>query len=345
MREVGVRAAVLVETGKIDIRQVDRRSLGPDDVLIKTAYAGVCGSDLHAFRGKHPFRKPPVVLGHELAGTVIECGQGVRVVRPGDRVTVMPLVPCGACRLCRMGRTNLCLRRQVPGVGEWLGAFAEYFVAKASITFKVGETTPCDIAVLAEPLAVGIHGVFRQGRVQRGDRVIVLGAGPIGILTAMAARAAGAEEIVITDLLGFNLALAKEVCGVVAYDAGEPDWEAALARAHPDKFDIAFLCSGAPVTIQQAFACTRRGGRVIVTGMFLDPVTVDLLSVNLNELELIGSVVYDHADFRMAVEWIDTGRFDFRKLVTHTFPLDHAQRALTLLAERTDDALKVLLTM
>ncbi len=340
-----MRAAVLVETGKIDIRQVDRRSLGPDDVLIKTAYAGVCGSDLHAFRGKHPFRKPPVVLGHELAGTVIECGQDVRVVRPGDRVTVMPLVPCGACRLCRMGRTNLCLRRQVPGVGEWLGAFAEYFVAKASITFKVGETTPCDIAVLAEPLAVGIHGVFRQGRVQRGDRVIVLGAGPIGILTAMAARAAGAEEVVITDLLGFNLALAKEVCGAVAYDAGEPDWEAALARAHPDKFDVAFLCSGAPVTVRQALNCTRRGGRIIVTGMFLEPVALDLTVVNLNELEIVGAVVYDHEDFRQAVEWIESGRFDLRRLVTHTMPLERAQCALTLLADRKEDAVKILLEM
>jgi threonine dehydrogenase-like Zn-dependent dehydrogenase len=114
---------------------------------------------------------------------------------------------------------------------------------------------------------------------------------------------------------------------------------------YPDKFDVAFLCSGAPVTIQQTLACTRRGGRIIVTGMFLDPVAVDLLSVNMNELELIGSVVYDHADFRMAVEWIDAGRFDFRTLVTHSFPLDQAQRALTLLADRTDDVLKVLLTM
>jgi L-iditol 2-dehydrogenase len=243
-----------------------------------------------------------------------------------------------------MGRANICHNKRVPGVGEWLGAFAEYSLVKASITFTLGNATPLDIGVLAEPLAVGIHGVFRQGRVRRGDRIIVLGAGPIGILTAVAARAAGAEEIVVTDLLDFNLRVARDICGAVVYNSGEQDWQAELATAYPDQFDVAFLCSGAPVTIRQAFACTRRGGRIIVTGMFLEPVTVDLISVNLNELELVGSVVYDHEDFRMAVEWIDSGRFDFRKLVTHTFPLDQAQRALTLLAGRTEDAVKILLT-
>jgi L-iditol 2-dehydrogenase len=340
-----MKAAVLTDIARIEVREVTCKDVGPGDLLIRTAYAGVCGSDLHAFRGKHPFRKPPVVLGHELAGTVVACGGDVRGFRAGDRVTVMPLLACGTCRLCRMGRPNICLDRQVPGVGEWLGTFAEHALVKASIAFTLGDATSPEIGVLAEPLAVGIHGVFRQGRVQSGDRVIVLGAGPIGILTAMAARAAGAGEIVVTDLLEFNLRMARELCGASAYNAGEADWHAALTSAHPGKFDVAFLCSGAPVTIQQAFACTRRGGRIIVTGMFLEPVTVDLLSVNLNELELIGSVVYDHADFRTAVEWIDGGRFDFRKLVTHTFPLDQAQRALTLLANRTEDALKVLLTM
>src|SRR5512147_1542325 len=128
-----MRAAVLVETGKIDIREIGRQLLGPDDILIRTAYAGVCGSDLHAFKGKHPFRKPPVILGHELAGTVVECGGEARGVRPGDRVTVMPLVSCGTCRLCRLGRENICLKKQVPGAGTWLGSFAEFTRAKASV--------------------------------------------------------------------------------------------------------------------------------------------------------------------------------------------------------------------
>jgi threonine dehydrogenase-like Zn-dependent dehydrogenase len=104
-----MKAAVLVGTGTIEMQEVATPALGPDDVLIKNAYAGVCGSDLHAFRGKHPFRKPPVILWHEFAGTVAECGSQVTECRPGDRVTVMPLVPCQTCRMCRMGRQNICL--------------------------------------------------------------------------------------------------------------------------------------------------------------------------------------------------------------------------------------------
>ncbi len=340
-----MKAAILESAGRIVVRDVSDLRPAPDEFLLRTAYAGVCGSDLHAFRGKHPFRKPPVILGHEVAGTVVECGADVEGFRPGDRVTVMPLLPCGTCPLCRMGRTNICLNKRVPGVGEWLGLFTEYSIAKASVTFNLGAATPFELGVLAEPLAVGIHSVFRQARVAAGDRVIVLGAGPIGIFTAMAARAAGAGEIVVTDLLDFNLALVREMCGAVSYNSASAGWESALERAYPDKFDVAFLCSGAPVTVGNALACTRRGGRIIVTGMFTDPVAVDLLAVNMTEIELIGSAVYDHEDFRRAVDWIDGGRFDFRKLVTHTFPLEKAQDALTLLADRREDAVKILLKM
>jgi len=233
----------------------------------------------------------------------------------------------------------------VPGAGAWLGSFAEYAVAKATVTYKLGETTPSELGVLAEPLAVGVHAVQRQARIEPGSRVLVLGGGTIGILTALAARAAGAGDIVTTDLFDFNLALTQALCEAATIHAGEAGWEEDLARAYPDKFDVAFLCSGAPATVGQAVRLTRRGGRIIVTGLFLEPVPVDLTAVTLGELEVIGSQIYDHQDFRTAVDWIDAGRFDFRRLVTHVFPLQQAQHALTILANRTEDAVKILLRM
>jgi L-iditol 2-dehydrogenase len=328
---------------RIAIREVADPIPAPDEILIRTAYAGICGSDLHAFRGQHPFRKPPVVLGHEVAGTVVLAGSDVRDFRPGDPVTVMPLVACGDCRLCRSGRQNLCLHKLVPGAGAWSGTFAEYVTARASVVYRLSAAMPLTLGVLAEPLAVGIHGAFRQGRVAPGDRVIVLGAGPIGLLTALAARAAGAAEIVLTDLLDFNLALGRELCGAIPVNAGSASWETELSRAQPDGFDVAFLCSNAPSTVRQATRAVRRGGRIIVTGMFHQPVPVDLSAVNLHELELIGSVVYDHQDFQRAVEWLEEARFDFGRLVTHVLPLARAQEGLRILADRNEDAAKLLL--
>ncbi|MEI8189456.1 MAG: alcohol dehydrogenase catalytic domain-containing protein [candidate division NC10 bacterium] len=340
-----MKAAILEETGRIEVRDVEDLRPARDEVLIRTACAGVCGSDLHAFRGRHPFRKPPVVLGHELAGTVVEVGHDVGDIRLDDRVTMMPLVSCGRCRLCRMGRENICLDKRVPGVGGWLGSFAEYSLAKASVTFRLGEATAFELGVLAEPLAVGVHAVMRQARLEAGSRVLVLGGGTIGILTALTARAAGAGDIVITDLLAFNLAPTQALCGAATVHVGREGWEADLARTYPEKFDVTFLCSGDPATVGQAVRLTRRAGRIVVTGLFLEPVPMDLTAVTLGELEVVGSQIYDHRDFRTAVDWIDDGRFDFRKLVTHTFPLAGAQAALTLLSDRTEDAVKILLQM
>jgi L-iditol 2-dehydrogenase len=338
-----MRAAVLVGTGAIQLQEVGRPRLDPDDVLIKTAYAGVCGSDLHAFKGRHPFRKPPVILGHELAGTVAERGDAAKGFVPGDRVTVMPVVACGTCRLCRMGRGNICPNKRVPGVTGWPGVFAEYAVAKASVTFAIGEATSLELAVLAEPLAVGVHAVTRQAHIEPNGRVLVLGGGTIGILTALAARATGAGDIVMTDLFEFNLRLAHTLCGATGVDVAREGWEERLAQACPDRFDVTFLCSGAPATVGQATRFTRRGGRIVVTGLFLEPVPTDLTTVTLGELEIVGSQIYDHADFRTAVEWIDDGRFDFGTLITHVLPLTQTQRALEILANRTADAVKILL--
>ena len=340
-----MKAAILEDKYKIAIREVADLHPGPGDVLIETTFSGVCGSDLHAFKGVHPFRKPPVILGHELSGTIVEMGKGVQGFRPGDRVTVMPLVACESCPFCRMGKQNICLNKKVPGLGDWLGTFTPYFLSKPSITYQLGPRTDLDVGVLAEPLAVGIHSVFEQAKVEPGSRVLILGAGTIGIVTALAARMAGAEAIVITDLFDFNLRVTRDLCGATTYNAREEGFAELILKEYPEKFDITFLCSGAPTTVKQAFSLTRRGGRIIVTGMFLEPVPMELIAVNLYELEVIGSAVYRHADFQKAVEWIDSGRFDFKRLITHIFPMDKAQDALTLLAEHKEDVIKILLDM
>jgi L-iditol 2-dehydrogenase len=338
-----MKVAMLEGVRRVAIRDVEDLRPAPDEILIQTAYAGVCGSDLHAFKGKHPFRKPPVILGHELSGAVVELGKEVTGFSPGERVTVMPLLACKNCLHCQVGRENICLNKKVPGIGGWLGSFAQYFLSKPSITYKLGKNTGLDLGVLAEPLAVGIHSVFQRGRVEAGSRVLILGAGTIGILTACAAKMAGAGAIVVTDLFEFNLGIVRDVCGARGYSAKTEGLEDIILRDHPQKFDVTFLCSDAPKTVAQGFLLTRRGGRIIVTGIFHGLVSTELTAVSLSEFEIIGSVVYNHQDFKKAVEWIDSCTFAFGKLITHILSIEKAEYALNLLDQHKEDVAKVLL--
>jgi L-iditol 2-dehydrogenase len=338
-----MKAAMLEEKYRIRVCEVEDPRPGPDEVLIETKYAGVCGSDLHAFKGVHPFRKAPVILGHELSGRIVEIGKEVREFVPGARVTVMPLLACKNCRPCQMGDENICLNKRVPGIGGWLGSFAQFFLSKPSITYKLGENTGLDVGALAEPLAVGIHSVFQRGRVEAGSRVLILGAGTIGILTAVAAKMAGAKEIVVTDLFDFNLGITRDLSGAQSYHAGTEGLEEIILKEFPQKFDVTFLCSGAAKTVAQALLLTRRGGRIVVTGLFLTPVPTELTTVSLNEFEVIGSVVYNHQDFKKAVEWIDSGTIAFERVITHIFPIEKAEYALNLLEHHEEDVAKILL--
>ncbi|MBN1399792.1 MAG: alcohol dehydrogenase catalytic domain-containing protein [Anaerolineae bacterium] len=336
-----MKAATLVATGQVVVDQVDDLSVGPSDVLIKVAYAGVCGSDLHSFEGTHPFRKPPVVLGHEVSGTVAQVGSQVHKVQIGDAVTVMPYRACGVCTACQRGFSNVCENKIVPGVKGWVGTFADYFLADEAITYKLGAHTSLKRGVLAEPFAVGIHSA-RRARMEVGESVLVLGAGTIGMLTAIAARNLGAETIVVTDLYAYNLGIARDM-GFGAYDARDERLVEAILEDHPDRFDIIFLTGGAAVTVGQALALARRGGRIVATAIFPRPVLMSLIELTLYELELIGTQIYTHEDFRDALAWLDAGASPFDRLVDHEFPLDQAQEAVEVLAERKVGAIKVVL--
>ncbi len=337
-----MRAVMLEETGRVAVVEHERPKLGPNDVLIEVAYAGICGSDMHAFRGHHPFREPPVVLGHEVSGTVAAVGSDVDGFIAGDRVTVMPAASCGHCTYCERGLPNLCVNKEVPGTGDWVGTMADYFRADAEITYRLGENTSLRLGCLAEPLAVAAHSVA-QGNVCPGSHVLVLGGGTIGLLTALAARIVGAETVVLTDLYDYKVDIAKEMGIDDVWNARRADLTQTLLEAYPGKFETVLLASGAPPVMEQAMALVQRGGRIVVTALFLRQAPVDLLQVTLKELEIAGSQIYTAEDFEAALEWLDEGRWPFEKIISHVHPLEKAPEALRDIAEHPERAVKVLL--
>jgi len=336
-----MKQALLQATGQIVIQQVDDLPVGPDDILIRVAYTGVCGSDLHSFRGTHPFRSAPVVLGHEVSGTIAALGAQVSGFALGDAVTVMPFVPCGPCRYCRQGRPNICENKVVPG-SAWRGTFAEFFLSKPSATFRLPEHTDLRRAVLSEPLAVGVHSAARA-RLHAESQALVLGGGTIGILTAAAAHLAGARSVALTDLYEHNLAAARNLGAAHTYSALTPNLVEAIRADYPEGFDAIFLTSGANVTIQQALALAQRGARIIVSAFFVQEVTLSLLTVTIHELEFLGSQIYTAADFEQALAYLQDYPLPFEQIISHVLPLDRAQAALEMMDRRTEDSIKVLL--
>ncbi|MFP3897272.1 MAG: zinc-dependent alcohol dehydrogenase [Anaerolineales bacterium] len=337
-----MRAVMLEETGRVAVVEHERPEPGPNDVLIEVAYAGICGSDMHAFRGHHPFREPPVVLGHEVSGTVTAVGSDVDGFFPGDRVTVMPAASCGHCTYCERGLPNLCVDKEVPGTGDWVGTMADYFRADASITYKLSENTSLHLGCLAEPLAVAAHSVA-QARVRPGSRVLVLGGGTIGLLTALSAKIVGAETVALTDLYDYKLDIAKQMGIDDVWNARREDLTQTLLEAYPDRFETVLLASGAPPVMEQAMALVQKGGSIVITALFLEQVPVDLLQVTLQELHVVGSQIYTAADFETALEWLDEGRWPFEKIISQIYPLTRAPEVFEDIAEHPEKSVKVLL--
>jgi L-idonate 5-dehydrogenase len=334
--------------GKGDIRvETDEVSRpGPGEVLVRIGAGGICGSDLHYYQdgGFGPIRvREPIILGHEVAGTVEAVGEGSGLA-PGDRVALNPSRPCGDCRYCREGLPNHCLNMRFFGSALRMpheqGAFRDLIVATAAQCVKVGPQTSLAQAACAEPLAVCLHAAGRAGPLE-GRRVLVTGAGPIGSLCVAAAAHGGAAEIVVTDLHRVTLEVAAAMGATRTVNvAAEP---AAMADYAADKghFDVVFECSSAAPALRTAIECIRPRGRIVQVGVTGDlPVPINLLVGK--EIELVGSHRFD-AEFAEAVRLIDTRAIDPSPILTGTLPLERAVEAFALAGARSS-AVKVQLS-
>jgi L-idonate 5-dehydrogenase len=328
--------AIVIHAAK-DLRIEDRPEdpLGPGQLRLRLATGGVCGSDLHYYNhgGFGTVRlKEPMILGHEVSAYVEDPGD--TAFQKGQLVAVSPSRPCGACKFCLEGLTNQCLNMRFYGSAmpfpHIQGAFREVLVAEASQCVDATGLTAGE-AAMAEPLAVTLHATRRAGEMF-GKRVLVTGCGPIGTLAILAARRAGASEIVATDLSDFTLSLARTVGADRVINTGtDPE---ALAAYTPSKghFDVLYECTGVAAALAQGIAALRPRGVILQLGLGGD-MTLPMMAITAKELDLRGSFRF-HPEFAIGVSLMQKGLIDVKPLITHTVPLAQAEDAFRLASDR-----------
>jgi L-iditol 2-dehydrogenase len=325
------RAAVLYAPG--DLRVEDRAvpEPGPREVLVEVAAVGVCGSDIHYYEhgriGSFVVREP-MVLGHESAGRVVALGPGASRHAAGDRVALEPGIPCGRCRECRAGRYNLCRDVRFFATPPVDGAFANYVTIHEDFAFALPESVSDAAGALMEPLSVGVWAC-QKASVSAGDRVLVTGAGPIGLLAAQTARAFGATEIVVTDVNPHRLGVAERTGATRTVNVAESPLEGL-------EVDALIECSGHPASLQAGIAALRPAGTAVLVGMGPEEEAVVPLSLIQNrELWLTGTFRYANT-YPTAIALAARGRVDLEAIITGHYGLDDAEAALR--AGREDPA-------
>ncbi|WP_323015837.1 L-idonate 5-dehydrogenase [Devosia sp.] len=341
-----MKALVLQEPHRLTIEDRPIPEPGPGEVRVRIHRGGICGSDMHYFHhgGFGVVRmKAPMVLGHELAGVVDATGAGVTAVTEGDRVAVNPSLACGACAYCRAGMPRQCSDMRFMGSAmrdpHVDGGFREYVVVTEQQAVPVGDGIGLDEAAVCEPLAVCLHAVS-QGPDLSGKRVLVTGFGPIGALTLLAARHAGAASVSATDVAAGPLALAGQLGAAASYDVSVPG---ALAEEEKDRgrFDVVFECSGHPSAVQSALAVTRPGGSIVQVGILPDQMTLPFNPLVTKEITYRGTFRFDR-EFNQAAALISSRAIDVRPIISGTFPFTEADAAFAFAQDR-QRAIKVML--
>ncbi|MBX0322135.1 NAD(P)-dependent alcohol dehydrogenase [Halomicroarcula sp. F13] len=320
-----MRTAVLVEPTEFELEDRSEPSPGPDDVLVAVRDVGICGSDVHYYEhgriGDYVV-EDPLVLGHESAGEVVEVGENVTGLEPGDRVALEPGVPCRRCAHCKRGDYHLCEDVTFMATPPHDGAFTEYVAWPSDFAYKLPDSVSTAAGALCEPLSVGIHAC-RRGDVGTGDTVLITGAGPIGLMVMEAARAAGATDVVVTDVVEEKLSFAEERGADLAVNVAETDLETAVDD-YTDGVgaDVVVEASGAEPSIRSTLDAVRRGGTVVLVGLADEAnVPFDVLEVIDNEIDVHGSFRYKNT-YDAAVDLLADGVVDVEGIVDFESSLD-----------------------
>ncbi|XP_022913174.1 sorbitol dehydrogenase [Onthophagus taurus] len=340
--------AVLYGINDIRLEQRPIPVPGDNDVLLRMESVGICGSDVHYLtRGEiGPFVvKQPMIIGHEASGTVAKIGKNVKHLKPGDRVAIEPGVPCRICSFCKEGRYNLCPDVIFCATPPVHGNLGRYYVHAADFCFKLPDNVSLDEGALLEPLSVGVHGCKRAG-ITVGSIVLVLGAGPIGLVTMMCAKAFGASKVLITDVFDHRLKLAKELGAdytlQINVDASTDDLAKKVIETLGSEPNVSMDCCGAQQMVQLAMKATKSGGVAVLIGMGQNEVTLPLTSALIREVDIKGIFRYAN-DYQTALDLVASGKVNVKPLVTHHFKIEETVDAFETAVKSLGNPVKIMI--
>lgn len=328
----------LVYEGKeqAKVRDVEEPVKKDGTVRVDIKYCGICGSDIGIFLGTHPRAKAPLILGHEFLGIVAEDG---KILKKGDRVVPYPLLSCGQCRACRTGNEHVCNSLGLLGIDKD-GGVCERIYVDESVLFKVPDNVSDKAAAVIEPLAVIVRAIH-QSEFKMMDTCVVVGAGPIGILTGIVLKFAGASKVFISDVAESRLKKAEEF-GMIPVNPMKDDLEQMVKKATDGEgCDTLFECSGAAIAAKQMSDITRVSGSICMVSVHKIPHEVNLRDINFKEQHIVGTRVYTREEFKQAVTLSKLLEKQLEKVVTHIVPLCESEKVFDMIADQAYGTIKV----
>ncbi len=339
-----MRALVVTEKSRAEVREVPVPEIGDEDVLIRVKACAICGSDVHGYDGSSGRRRPPIIMGHEAAGVIEKTGKNVTKYKAGDRVTFDSTEYCGSCYFCKRGMVNLCEKRRVLGVhcDEYSrnGAMAEYIAVPQRIVYRIPESVTFRQAAMVEPLSIAVHAV-NISPLRLGDKAAVVGCGTIGLLLIQALKAAGCSRILALDVDEAKMVMAKKMGATDLIDTRTEDAVARVLELTDGRgVDLSFEAVGIPQTFHTALDCTRKGGGVVLVGNVSNRVEFNLQKAVTSQIALYTSCA-SAGEYDVCLALIESGRINVDGMISACVPLEEGNDWLARLHRAEPGLMKV----
>jgi 2-desacetyl-2-hydroxyethyl bacteriochlorophyllide A dehydrogenase len=335
----------LVYFGPEDIRYTEVNDLKPEnnEVLIRVKATGICGSDVHGYLGITGRRIPPMIMGHEFSGDIVEIGKNVKEFSVGEKVTVQPVNFCGECEFCKNGLTNMCINKRFFGVLDVNGSMAEYVCVPDKLVCRLPASLSYIQGAMVEPLAVAYSGV-KQAPPIEGKNVLIIGAGTIGLLVLQVVKMKNPAKIFITDLSDHRLEVAKKLgADVIINPSKENVEETVKAQTKGNGADVALEAVGVSQTVQQAMSSLKVGGTCVWIGNSQKMININMQEIVTRELKIFGTYIYTHEEFKEAIHIISSGEVDVEQIISKRVLLAEGPEMFQKLAKDADKLIKVII--